>query len=86
VGYFLLKGGIQMAEQLKRRASKEWVEYVLERFNDHDFSENEGEKFWREAGGTSGQFSGGGAVKVKDLRRMLGHKKSCRVKSKRHFF
>jgi len=29
-----------MAEQLKRRASKEWVEYVLERFNDHDLSEN----------------------------------------------
>jgi len=30
-----------MTEQLKKRASQEWLEYVLERFNDYELSENE---------------------------------------------
>jgi len=30
-----------MTEQLKKRASQEWVEYVLERFNGYELSENE---------------------------------------------
>jgi len=30
-----------MAEQLKKRASEIWVEYVLEQFNDHVLTEKE---------------------------------------------